>query len=226
MDKVLEKVGALKPQIRLGILGGIVIAIIAGMFFGLISPNREDLAKKKKELATKQQELEKMDAIARDYPTFKAELQRLEQELESALKQLPDSSQIPKLLTQISNLAKRAGLDVRNFKQKDEVKKGFYVEVPVDMEVEGTYHQIARFFQRVGEEERIININDVDYSRSKKAASSGGMRNLKFSKEETKIDAKYLVTTYRFLSADETKAAAEAAAPKAAAPAAKKSSGD
>jgi len=59
---------------------------------------------------------------------------------------LPDTKEIPDLLSNISSLGREAGLDVVQFKQRPEKFEEFYAEVPVDILVRGTYHQVASFF--------------------------------------------------------------------------------
>lgn len=199
MNNFLEKFGALKWPVKLGVLAGIIALILGGIIFGLYQPKVQELEKKTTALQGKKAELEKMEAIAADYPAFKAEKEKLEQELKTALTKLPDSSQIPELLTSISNEAKRANLDVKNFKRNDEVKKPpIYAEVPVNMSVEGSYHQVARFFESLGKLDRIVNVRKVSMKPAQK--QGGGARNLKFDTNETRVAADFLVVTYRFLS--------------------------
>lgn len=221
MNNFIEKFGALKWPVRLGILLGIVAIILGGVYFGMYQPKVEELEKKKTALAAKRTELDKMDAIARDYPAFKAEKDKLEQELKTALTKLPDSSQIPELLTSISNEAKRANLDVKTFKRNEEVRKQIYAEVPVNMSVEGGYHQVARFYESLGKMDRIVNVRKV--SMKPAAKTGGGARNLKFDTMETRISAEFLVVTYRFLTDAEMP---KPAPPKAAPAKAQKSGGD
>lgn len=214
MNPFLDKFASLKTEIKLGILAGVVVAIIAAVYFMAITPNQEALAKEQKTLAEKKQKFASMDAIARDYPSYKAQLEKLQQELGEAMKQLPNSSEIPEMLTQVANLAKQSGLEVTNFGRSTDVPKEFYAEVPVNMAVEGPYHSIARFFQEVSDEERIINIRTLEFKKSTRQ-SSGAMTNLKYDSPETRIAAKFLVVTYRFLSSSEIQAEQAKNAPKA-----------
>ena len=61
----------------------------------------------------------------------------------------------------MSALAKDSGLDVKLFKTSLEQKRDFYAEVPVQISLGGTYHQLASFFDAVGHLTRIVNISNV-----------------------------------------------------------------
>jgi type IV pilus assembly protein PilO len=91
------------------------------------------------------------------------------------------------LLTDVSSLGKKAGLEFRAFKPEDEVQKGFYAEVPIRVEFLGTYHQIGVFFDRLSKLSRIVNMNEF------------GMGLVKESAESPLLEVKGIATTFRFL---------------------------
>jgi type IV pilus assembly protein PilO len=94
-----------------------------------------------------------------------AQLQETVRELGAELKeaeaQLPDSKEIPDLLSSISSAGRDSGLEVISFRQRQEQLKDFYAEVPVDVTVRGNYHEVASFFDRVGKLDRIVNVGDI-----------------------------------------------------------------
>src|SRR5690606_2136412 len=101
-------------------------------------------------------------AIVSNLAAFEQELADLEQQLKTALRQLPDSKELPVLLTDITSLGKDAGLEFRLFKPKEEVPRDFYAEVPIEIEFSGTYHDIARFFDKVSKLPRIVNVSRMN----------------------------------------------------------------
>ena len=66
------------------------------------------------------------------------------------------------MLSDISNLAKSAGIEIKSFQRRDEVVHGFYAEVPISLEVEGEYHSIGRFFDMLARLPRIVNMGAID----------------------------------------------------------------
>ncbi len=101
---------------------------------------------------------------------FKREYRHLEQSLEQAMAQLPDKKEIPSLLENISNLGRESGLDVSLFKPGAQKPKDFYAEVPVDIKLVGSFHNLLTFFYSVGNLPRIVNISDLSINKSKDGA--------------------------------------------------------
>jgi type IV pilus assembly protein PilO len=54
------------------------------------------------------------------------------------------------------------------FKPNGEVPKGFYAELPIQLRLSGTYHDIALFFDKIGKLERIVNVSDIELGAPKK----------------------------------------------------------
>src|SRR5690606_32915480 len=136
---------------------------------------------------------------------FEAELADLEQKLKLALRQLPDSKELPVLLTDITSLGKDAGLEFRLFKPMPEVPRDFYAEVPIEIEFSGTYHDIARFFDKVSKLPRIVNVSRMDMEI---ANTDMGVTVLKVKGE---------ATTFRFIEQQAAPTAQSGARPTAGA---------
>jgi type IV pilus assembly protein PilO len=69
-----------------------------------------------------------------------------ETQYRTVMRALPEKEEIPSLLAGVSQAGKDAGLDFLLFKPRPESVKGFYAEIPVDINVAGSYHQVAVFF--------------------------------------------------------------------------------
>lgn len=125
--------------------------------------------------------------VARNLGRVKEAVKDLEVKLKVALKELPDSREIPELLSSISDLARRSGLEIALFKPNPENLRDFYAEVPVSMSVSGTYHQVATFFDEVGHLARIVNINRIR------------MQSPEITPERVSIQTECTATTFRYL---------------------------
>lgn len=134
--------------------------------------------------------------IVKKLPQIKAEVALLDEKLQEALKELPDKREIPDLLSSVSNLALESGLEVASFTPKGERMKDFYAEVPVSIEVDGTFHQLATFFDEVGQLQRIVNISDITVSL------------MAAEQNEVAIKGTCSATTFRYLDENERGAAA------------------
>lgn len=164
MNQTLENILELPLPQRLGVLAGALILVTAGFYFGFYSTSAEKLSELRDQIEGPnglRVQIAQQRGIASHLEEFKMEVAALDVELKRALAQLPDSKEIPTLLSKISDKARDAGLDVRLFKPQAEAKQDFFARVPVQIEVDGTYHQVATFFDEVGHLDRIVNISEI-----------------------------------------------------------------
>jgi type IV pilus assembly protein PilO len=94
-----------------------------------------------------------------------SELDDLKLRKDKVEKVLPQEAEIPSLLQKIYGQAKIVGLEIRRFEPGAEAPQKLYTEIPVQMELRGTYDQLADFFYYVGRMERIVNIKNIDMAR-------------------------------------------------------------
>lgn len=134
------------------------------------------------------QERDRKLVEAEQMPDREKEVEELDKQLRLAITRLPDEKEIPDLLSSISNLGRDSGLDILVFRQKPEGYQEFYAEVPVEMQVRGGYHQVARFIDEVGKLDRIVNVSDLS------------MKEPKVADGDLSVLAGSQVTTFRFLS--------------------------
>ena len=111
----------------------------------------EDLQHKKQEGLIAQQQL----------PKFREEVHQLELELDKLLRILPARRNTPDLLRRIRALAEQGDFNLKDFRPGVLVDKEFYSEWPISVDLDGTYHNLALLFDRVGRFSRIINIQDL-----------------------------------------------------------------
>lgn len=192
----LEKIADLKFHQQLLILGGVLFLVILGFVFMVYRPMCQELKDSEKEYSRLESKLVEDRRIASNLPKFKAEFEKLQLQLKEALAELPNQQEIPSLLTSIAGLAREEGLEVLSFKPKSEQVKGFYAEVPVELELRGAYHEVAMFFYDVSKMARIVNMNNLQ------------MGSAKMTEGRNVLSVKCLATTFRFVEkAPESKSA-------------------
>ena len=188
VEPFFEKVEKLSKVQRV-VISGLVFALIVGIFVYLSYwPKLERI----KQLNTEIEKLEKKIKTARrnaaDLKKFQAKMKEAELQFRMAMKKLPEKEEIPSLLTSISDSGQQAGLEFLLFEPKPETKKGFYAEIPVVMNIKGDYHNMAIFFDQVARLSRIVNIQNIQISKSK--AKEGGSR---------KLSTSCMAVTYKFI---------------------------
>jgi type IV pilus assembly protein PilO len=193
MDPQVEKILKLPTKQKIIILViALAVEAVALLWF-VYRPKYQELDGLKAQLSTLQIEIDDKSRIANNLPRLQREYDQLNMELAQALTELPNSKEIPSLLTNITALGKNAGLDFLVFRPKPESPKDFYAEVPVDINVYGSYYSVANFFAAVANLPRIVNIANVSFADIKNVNN----------RMMTKVTC--LATTFRFLDKKEIK---------------------
>jgi type IV pilus assembly protein PilO len=193
MDRQVEKILKLPTKQKILILVFVVILETAALVWFLYLPKYKELEGLRTELSKLQTEIDDKTRISNNLPRLQKEYNQLNLELAQALTELPNSKEIPSLLTSITALGKNAGLDFMVFRPKGEIAKDFYAEVPVDIVISGSYFSVANFFAAVSNLPRIVNITNVAFSDIKNVNN----------RMMTKVTC--LATTFRFLDKKEIK---------------------
>lgn len=187
---LFEKVEKLKMVHRILIFAG-TIALFAALFAWLVYiPKTNEIAGLRKEIAGLEQKINQAIIKVRSLKKFEREQVEVEAQFQEALRLLPNKREIPALLRSITQVGSDANLEFRLFSPQREKARDFYVEIPVSMEVSGSYHNVAVFFDKVGKMERIVNILDISMKPIKPSSTS--------------LTTKCSAVTYRFkMKADE-----------------------
>jgi type IV pilus assembly protein PilO len=187
LNGAFEKLAKLPKSYRMAIVPAIVVLVCAVYVYFLYLPTSADLETVRDQQLQLQRKLSEVRTVAGNEEAVKAEIAALERELEVALRQLPDSKELPVLLTDITSLGKNAGLEFKAFRPRDEAKRDFYAEVPIEIEFVGDFHDVAVFFDEVSRLPRIVNIGELDVA----IADEGTL--------DTTLRVKGSATTFRFL---------------------------
>jgi len=183
----IDKIAKLPKAARFGIIGGIAVSVVAGYFFLFYQDKSDELKALHAQELELQRKLSEVRSIAANIAAFEAEIEDLEIKLKTALRQLPNKKELEVLLTDISNLGKTAGVEIRSFKRANEVVHDFYAEVPIQIELVGEFHDVAQFFDLVSKLPRIVNMG---------ALSIGVVTE---NEDSTVLSVKGTATTFRFV---------------------------
>lgn len=159
---VLDKIEKLPLIVKGSVLAVLALAIILTFHFQYWKPlemQKQDLEAKLSQLEQKYRE---QKAVADDLATFQKNTKDLEEKLRVALTQLPREKEIPQLLRDIYTLGKKSGVEFKLFQPGNEQPKRLYAELPIKLQLSGSYHEVAVFFDRIGKLSRIVNVSDID----------------------------------------------------------------
>lgn len=165
--KFLDKVNKISLAPKLGVLVAIVAAIFAWFYFSSWQEIEDTITQISNEKISLEKTLREQKAIADNLPSFQENTRKLEEDLRRALTQLPREKEVPNLIRDIYSLGKKSGVVFKSFEPQKEVNKPLYAELPIRLQLQGGYHEIAVFFDRIGKLNRIVNISGLDITLSK-----------------------------------------------------------
>lgn len=176
-----------------GIWPAPVKAIVALVIFGLIVGGGywfviKDQYAQLERVQKTEQELrktyeEKAYQVA-NLEVFKAQMAEMEETFGALVRQLPSETEVPGLLEDITNTALGSGLALQEVALQPEQKRDFYSELPINIRVSGSYHELASFVSSVASLPRIVTLHDLTIK------PTGG--------EGEQLDMQVLARTYRY----------------------------
>lgn len=188
-----DNIGTAPMVIKISVFAFLFVAIIAA---GIYFDTREQLKvlerHEKKEVELKEIFKIKADQAAK-LELYKEQLAEMEASFGALLRQLPETTEVESLLVDVSQTGLASGLEVKKFKPSAEEKKGFYAELPIALEVSGSFHQLATFISGIAALPRIVTISDMKlepFDKDQKLTSG-------------KLKMSAIAKTYRYLQEDE-----------------------
>jgi type IV pilus assembly protein PilO len=205
---VLDELRALDPRdpgrwplaVRAGAVALCFLAVAIGLIYVFVWQDRMPELQQRED--TEQQlrnEFRSKHSKAVNLAIYKQQLSDIEKSFGALLRQLPSKTEVPNLLVDISQTGLAAALEEKLFQPGQEVKKDFYAELPIHIQLTGSYHEFGAFVSGIAALPRIVTLHDIQITPIAKDKSAA------FDQLQLDLTAK----TYRYLDDDEI-AAAEA----------------
>ena len=137
-----------------------ILLLVAGYYF-VISKTLEDLEGRQQAERQLRQEFVTKYRQAVNLEAYREQLAQLKESFEAMRRQLPDSNEIANLLVEITQAGLGRGLEFKLFQPGEAKPSGFYAELPISIEVTGTYHQIGEFASDVAGFPRIVTLHNL-----------------------------------------------------------------
>ena len=205
---VLDELRALDPRdpgrwplaVRAGAVGLCFLAVAIGLIYVFVWQDRmPELQQRENTEQQLRSEFRTKHAKAINLAIYKQQLSDIEKSFGALLRQLPSKTEVPNLLVDISQTGLAAALEEKLFQPGQEVKKDFYAELPIHIQLTGSYHEFGAFVSGIAALPRIVTLHDIQITPINKD------KNTSFDQLQLDLTAK----TYRYLDDDEI-AAAEA----------------
>ena len=163
-----------------------VIILFLGWYF-VIADELEQLDQEQKKEAGLKETFSGKKALAINLDEYRRQMEEMGEQFGTLLRQLPNKTEVPNLLVDITQAGLGRGLDFVLFKPEKEAPLDFYAELPVSIKVIGTYHELAQFVSDVAALPRIVTVGSLDITADKNG----------------KLSMAAVAKTYRYLEAEE-----------------------
>ena len=147
---------------QLGAFAALAIGGVGAFFYFYGMSARAALAQQENTLAGLGRSNAIGQATAKKLPEFRAQAEDLQNRLIGLRAVLPDEKDAADLLRRMQTVATQSNLTIKSFTPKATVTKQMHAEWPISLELDGTYHNLARFFDTVGKFARIVNISGLE----------------------------------------------------------------
>ncbi len=164
-DLDFEQVANWPFEVKTVVAVFVAVLVAVGGYYALISSKLPVLER----VQLKEDELKQTFAakyrIAVNLQAYEQQLARIQGDFSSMLKSLPTSNETPGLIDDITFVGTTAGLTFRLINWQQEIPKEFYTELPIQMEVTGTYHEFGQFVSNIAGLPRIVTLHNFDISQ-------------------------------------------------------------
>ena len=124
-------------------------------------PAQDSIDQRMAQLAMVHADIDRGMATARRLPEFRRQVADLEAQLDRLRPVLPDEKDVADLLRRIQGMATQSNLTIRGFAPQAVATKQMYAEWPIGLQLDGTYHNLGNFLDRVSKFPRIINVTSI-----------------------------------------------------------------
>jgi type IV pilus assembly protein PilO len=155
----------------------VVVSILAGagFWYFYVADVSVDIASRQERLVALQADVAKGVTTARRLPQFQADVSQLEARLENLRAVLPEEKDVADILRRVQGLATQSNLTIQRFTPQDPKQEAIYASLPYKLIAQGTFHDLAFFFDRISKFPRIINVGDISIKAKQTAGSAASI---------------------------------------------------
>ncbi len=188
-DLEFENVGAWPLAVRIFVWILVFIAVLVGGYYFRISDMQLQLEEQEKKEVKLRRDFEKKAFKAANLEAYRQQMAEMEESFGALVSQLPSDTEVPGLLEDITNKGLINGLEIDSIDLKKEKAREFYIELPISIVAQGSYHDLGAFISGMAGLPRIVTLHDFSIEAKKKNTNALNME----------ITAK----TYRYKDEDE-----------------------
>jgi type IV pilus assembly protein PilO len=150
-------------------------ALSAGAFYNFYAQGAmQGIAAQQTQLTSLHAEIDRGHTAEKRLPEFRRELASLEAQMSRLQAVLPDERDVADLLRRVQGMATQSNLTILGFTPQNITKKSMYVEWPIGLKLQGSYHDLGLFLERVSKFPRIINVGNLKVKAVEKSCTTCG----------------------------------------------------
>jgi type IV pilus assembly protein PilO len=161
-NPVSTALGKLPWYGQIGVFVALALVLAGAFYYQVESPAQEQMTSRRTELTAIQTRITNGQAMARRLPEFRKEIAELEARLEVLKPILPTDRDAGDLLRRVQTLAVQSNLTILGFRPQAITLNEIHAEWPISLQLEGSYHNLGVFLDRVSKFPRIINIGSMN----------------------------------------------------------------
>src|SRR6266853_692030 len=180
------------------LVGVLVLAGIIGtgaLYYTVFKSQRDENASAQTKLQAKLRENAELEAYRPKLADIERQRASLKQQLEIERRIVPDEKEVDNFMRMVGGEARKAGIEIRRYTARPVSAREYYTEVPFEVELDGPYYSMLGFFDRVSKLERIVNVNNLLVSSTRKPSDAKAKKTYQYAPNESVV-ATCLTTTY------------------------------
>lgn len=162
----INDIASWSRRIKLFMTGLLCFVLIVGGYYWLVKPKEQALAAVERQEQVLRDEFLEKKALAINVDAYKQQMVDAGETFGILLRQLPNESEVPDLLVDMTQKGLSEGLQFEQFKMGDTIPREFYAEKLVNIKAVGTYHQVGEFVSEIAALPRIITFANFKLSRN------------------------------------------------------------
>jgi type IV pilus assembly protein PilO len=179
---------------QIGLVALVILLLTVGAYMFALEPLAKANQADALTLKSKQAEIAQLTPYKAKLAELSAQTETLRVQMEAQRKIVPEEKEVPAFITLVVHESAAAGVEVRRYTPKETTAKEYYVEVPLEIDVDGPYYSVLNFYDRLQKSERIVNVGRLTMG-ALKGGKAPVKKSYKWSSNET-VSASCLLTTF------------------------------
>jgi len=177
----------IEPKYEFGVLSLGCLLIAAGVWYAVVRPmeqvNKDDIAA----LQGKKTEITQLMPFQARISQLNKEIENYRLQIEQQKQIVPEDKQTDGFIRMVQTQAHSAGIELRRFTAMPVVVRDFYSEAPFEIEIDGPYFAVVRFFEQIGKMERLVSVTGLSMSNTKNPGSAKAKKSYSYAPSESVV---------------------------------------